>query len=648
MAGRVAMASVAFRFALDPTPAQEAAMHQHAGARRYVFNWAHALTAEAADARKAQADAGEEVTVAIPGRFDLGPRWTRYKNEAVGCTRCRVPLERDGTGWVSARDRGTVCAPDGEAPGVHEPTSVSCARCGQPLPGTGTCPRSPERGGSHEPSSDYMAWVSGISIATIQAAIRDADAAWKKFLSGKARRPRFQSKSKTRDSFQVHGDSLRMAGKTKIMLPKIGVVTVMSDDSRHPAMRRSRAHAPGQRHMGNRRRSDHLHRHLRKSHAKTAALGPLMTSLREDAGWTLDDAVTRLNTAADALARAAETLKAQDLIDAAEKEAADAADDKAARRAAAHLAYARRKLATAPEKKAARTSMWTTAKLAALEKTGVTTAAGQADVITAAYRLTHGMSVLVADLAAQARIVRATVTLGADGLWWCSAGAEIPVPARDKPSRRQLEGGTIGVDFGVRDIITASDGTVVAAPRHLAAALTELRAAQRVLSRRNDGSRRKEKARRRVGLIHADVARLRADTLHRATTSLVRTHAVIAVEGWNVQKVMRDGSKDTPLRVRRNRNRAMADTGIGMGREQIKYKGARYGADVLVAEPDAETGRTCHVCGQARTKPLPPGEDTFTSDRCPHIAPRRDNTAKALAKWARSTETTGTPDERPV
>lgn len=566
----------------------------HAGGARFAYNWGNAQVIAALDAREAEKAAGGDPVTPVPSHFDLCKAWTAWKDEH---------------------------AADPEPPEGERRTNT--------------------------------AWVGENFVGSYQAALRDAAKAWQDFfdsLTGKRKgrklgRPRFKKKGKARDSFQVHGDTLRMAGAKKITLPKIGTITVMSDHSAHPAMTRSRRRAAAgmTRHMGNRRRSDHLWRHMRKSAQNAAALAAVLR--QAGAGLSLAQAVTALGAEADARA----TARAEALL-AAAGTALDTADgDEACKKARSRVQYAQGKLKKLeqqkPGEKAPRTERWSQAKLTALEKTGHADL-DQASVICAAYQLGDQTRRQVTRLAAQARITRATITLGADGLWWCSVGAEIPYEVRAvtdpetgektaAPSRRQRHGGLIGVDFGVREIATASNGARIPNPRHLEGALAELKAAQKHLSRCQPGSRRREKARRRAGVIHADVARLRDAGLHRATTALVRQHDVIAVEGWDVQQVMRDGSKDLPRRLRRNRNRALADTGIGMGRQMIVYKAARAGVTVLTADPQAKTGRTCSIDGKARTTPLPPDQEMFTSDQCPHTVDRRLNTAQALAAWAR-------------
>ena len=777
----------AFKFAIDPTPQQARMLASHAGARRAAYNWANAMIMNAADARRAQKDAGQEPTIPIPRQMKtpdhpgVGVLWTRHKNTAVGCKTCRRLLARDpasASPWADARTGSVTCDADmlkrlgidGE-PGPHDPTGVGCDRCLQPLhetpeghwadrDGSAACTEARKPGGAHEPYSDFMAWTGDVFSGTMQAAHRDADTAWQRFLGGKARRPRFKKKGKCAEAFQVHGDGLRItetleilrrggprSGKTvrqqaaaHITLPKIGPVRVLSDDSLHPAMRRSRRRAsPGhERHMGNRRRFRQLRRHMRKSGENAAALGPLLRQLRDDARLSPAMAVKLLNDEADARAVAAVRARlaaAEDALAAAETAvaAAEAAGDAEAVTAAAadrknaqnRIKGAQKKLQgldfladvasvfareprlwcstiaerlrarsrsvyaditpaavesqlrgcgvtfvnvnvcersavdealsrIQPGEKAARTDRWSTDKLAKLEATGVTQGLDQASVICSAYQLTSGLREKVTDLAAQARIIRASITLGADGLWWCSVGAEIPHAVRTAPSKRQKARGTAGIDFGTARIMTVTGRRPVASPSYYEKEVRALGAAQRHAARAVPGSGRHRKAKAKAGLIHADVARLRADSLHRATTSLSRNFSVLSFEGFNVQQMMQDGSQGLPRGARGRRNRSLADAGIGMARDMLRQKGARYGATVVTLgpdvititgpgpedareadlPPDARPNGTCSGCGQAKTKPARPHQALYRCDACGRVRLRTLNSAENIRRWA--------------
>jgi putative transposase len=192
----------AYRFPLDPTPAQARAFMSHAGGARYAFNWGLATKAAALDARQAQKDAGEELSVPVPNHFALCLLWTEFKDHGVVCRRCGMPVTAGGDGDHAASSRG-----EGE-------TSDSC-RDGEP----------------HDPGVG-LPWVSANFSGTYQAALRDAHQAWQNFFdsrSGKrkgrfAGRPKFKSKRNPKRSFQTHGTGLRIADHRHVVLPKIGSV----------------------------------------------------------------------------------------------------------------------------------------------------------------------------------------------------------------------------------------------------------------------------------------------------------------------------------------------------------------------------------------------------------------------------------------
>ena len=248
----------------------------------------------------------------------------------------------------------------------------------------------------------------------------------------------------------------------------------------------------------------------------------------------------------------------------------------------------------------------------------------------------------------QPRVIRGTITRRADGLWWLSLTAEIPQQVRTTPTRRQRRNGAVGVDLGVRHTATLSTRPGrVHNPRYLECALEELRRSQKHLARCQPDSARYAKAKARAGLIHADVARLRDQYLHRLSTRLASRFEAVGVEGYDVKAMLQHGSKDLPRWLRKQRNRALADSGLGTLREQLRYKTERHGSRLTVTESTAPTGRTCSACGQPRTKAVHPWHELFVCDNptCGHIRPRRLNTARVLARMAAGEEP-GTPHGR--
>ena len=200
-----------------------------------------------------------------------------------------------------------------------------------------------------------------------------------------------------------------------------------------------------------------------------------------------------------------------------------------------------------------------------------------------------------------ARLVRITVSRRA-GNWCASLTVE-----REQPSSpaHTLKRGAVGVDLGVKNLATLSDGTVIPNPRALGARLKALRKAQKALSRKVKGSARREKARERVARLYARVADVRADVINKATTMITRTYGVVCVEDLNVAGMVKNHSLA----------RSLSDASLGEFRRQLEYKTARTGAVLRVVDRWFPSSKTCSNCGVVKAK-LSLSERTFNCDAC--------------------------------
>ena len=200
-----------------------------------------------------------------------------------------------------------------------------------------------------------------------------------------------------------------------------------------------------------------------------------------------------------------------------------------------------------------------------------------------------------------ARLVRITVSRRA-GNWCASLTVE-----REQPSSpaHTLKRGAVGVDLGVKNLATLSDGTVIPNPRALNTRLKALRKAQQALSRKVKGSARREKARERVARLHARVADVRTDAIHKATTMIAQTYGTVCIEDLNVAGMVKN----------HHLARSVSDAALGEFRRQLEYKTARNGAVLRVVDRWFPSSKTCSNCGTVKAK-LSLSERTFNCDDC--------------------------------
>ncbi len=174
-----------------------------------------------------------------------------------------------------------------------------------------------------------------------------------------------------------------------------------------------------------------------------------------------------------------------------------------------------------------------------------------------------------------------TVTRDTAGRYFVSIRIKrdvMPLPATDT---------AVGVDLGITSLVTLSTGEKVANPRFGARDATRLAKAQRALSRKTKGSRRREKAKRRVSRIHARIADRRQDTLHKLTTRLMRENQTVAVESLAVKHMVGN----------RRLARAIGDAGWGELVRQLRYKAAWYGRTLVEIDRWYPSSKRCACCG---------------------------------------------------
>ena len=201
-----------------------------------------------------------------------------------------------------------------------------------------------------------------------------------------------------------------------------------------------------------------------------------------------------------------------------------------------------------------------------------------------------------------ARLIRITVSHRA-GHWYASLTVERESAASVSVSAPK--GGAVGVDLGVKNLATLSDGTVVPNPRALGTRLKALRKAQQALSRKVKGSARREKAKGCVARLRARVADVRADAINKATTMIARSYNTVCIEDLNVAGMVKN----------RHLARSVGDAALGEFRRQLEYKTARTGAVLRVVDRWYPSSKTCSNCGTVKAK-LSLSERTFNCDDC--------------------------------
>ncbi|MFD9588257.1 RNA-guided endonuclease InsQ/TnpB family protein, partial [Streptomyces sp. NPDC059980] len=145
---------------------------------------------------------------------------------------------------------------------------------------------------------------------------------------------------------------------------------------------------------------------------------------------------------------------------------------------------------------------------------------------------------------------------------------------------------TIGIDLGLTHFAVLSDGTKIDSPRFLRRAEKKLKKTQRELSRKQKGSKNRDRARLKVARAHATVADARREFHHQLSTQLISENQGIAVEDLSVTGLAR-----TRLA------KSVHDAGWASFISMLEYKADRYGRTLVTIGRFTPTSQTCSTCG---------------------------------------------------
>lgn len=156
-----------------------------------------------------------------------------------------------------------------------------------------------------------------------------------------------------------------------------------------------------------------------------------------------------------------------------------------------------------------------------------------------------------------------------------------------EPQPRPNKGGRVGIDVGIKEFYSDSNGNVVSNPKYLEKTMRKLIREQRKLSRKQKNSNNRNKQRVKVASIHEKIANQRNNFLQKQSTLLIRENQTICIEDLKVKNMIR--------------NHKLAQH-IGSASwskffDMLAYKSIWYGNDVVKVPTMYPSSQTCSCCG---------------------------------------------------
>ena len=163
----------------------------------------------------------------------------------------------------------------------------------------------------------------------------------------------------------------------------------------------------------------------------------------------------------------------------------------------------------------------------------------------------------------------------------------------DKQENIQPSGNTIGLDVGVKEYYTDSNGMTVENPKFLRQGEKVLKSCQRRISRKVKGSKNRGKARQILGKRHLKISRQRKDHAVKLARCVVRSNDLIAYEDLRIKNMVKNHCLA----------KSINDASWYQFRIWIEYFGKVFQKVTIAVNPQY-TSQECSSCGEIVNKTL--------------------------------------------
>ncbi len=172
--------------------------------------------------------------------------------------------------------------------------------------------------------------------------------------------------------------------------------------------------------------------------------------------------------------------------------------------------------------------------------------------------------------------------------WFAIFACEVDVTKIQHPSTEK-----VGIDVGLENFATLSNGETIANPRHIVKAEKRLKLLCRRLSRKIKGSNNRRKAGFLLSKQHLNVANQRKDFLHKLSRKVVQAYSFIAVEDLAVRNMVKNH------RLAKH----ISDVSWSTFFRNLEYKAVISGSKLVKVNPRG-TSKKCSSCGAVQDMSL--------------------------------------------
>lgn len=145
----------------------------------------------------------------------------------------------------------------------------------------------------------------------------------------------------------------------------------------------------------------------------------------------------------------------------------------------------------------------------------------------------------------------------------------------------------IGIDLGIKDFCILSNETRYENIKPLKKHLKKIKYLQRQLSKSKKASKRRDKRKLKLAILHQRIHNQRLDYLHKITKSITDESQVIVIEDLNVNGMMKN----------HHLAQAINDVSWHEFKRQLEYKCKWKGRQLVIIDRFFPSSKTCNNCG---------------------------------------------------
>lgn len=181
----------------------------------------------------------------------------------------------------------------------------------------------------------------------------------------------------------------------------------------------------------------------------------------------------------------------------------------------------------------------------------------------------------------------------------------------------------VGVDVGIKELAVCSDGKVFANPKAYRRMSKKLKRKQRDVSRKVKGSKNRTKAVKKLSKLHAKVANIRKDAIHKLTNYLAKNHSEIKIEDLNIKAFLKNHKLAG----------AISDCGMYEFKLQLEYKTIKFSSKLIVVDRFFPSSQNLLLqLGKHRHK-MPLKNRVYVCPDCDNVQDRDLNAARNIERW---------------